>query len=70
VNASPAQAEVYVDGSREPGSLPLTVTLTPGDHDVEVRAAGYASFRDRVQLPAGGQRIIDAELRAQTGPTR
>ncbi len=64
VNATPVQAEVYVDGAREPGSVPFTLTLPPGDHDVEVRASGFATFRNRVQLPAGGQRIVDAELHA------
>jgi hypothetical protein len=55
---TPADAEIYVDGSYmgrvsdfSPTSQPLT--LNPGVHRVEVRAAGYRSLAYDVTITAG-----------------
>ncbi|RYZ07397.1 MAG: PEGA domain-containing protein [Myxococcales bacterium] len=60
-------ATVLVDGTplgRTP--LPQPVTLSAGAHELELRRAGYAPVRQRLQLSAGGS----ARLAAKMSPTQ
>ncbi|MFI5185013.1 MAG: TonB family protein, partial [Vicinamibacteria bacterium] len=62
ITSDPAGASVLVDG-REAGKTPLAeVRLSPGIHDVRVEAAGYKSWRQRVDAFPGRPVAVDAKL--------
>ena len=59
IASSPAGAQVFLDGERQPGTTPVTVDLIPGvEYLVEVRRTGRATM----------QRILTAEV--HQGPAR
>ena len=51
VNSSPAGAEVLVDG-RVLGQTPAELELTAGDRNIELRLAGYNSWRREIRVVA------------------
>ncbi|MDW8016651.1 MAG: DUF4384 domain-containing protein, partial [Thermus sp.] len=55
VDSRPQGAEVYLDG-RLQGRTPLTLSVNPGRHEVEVRLSGYQPYRVAVN-PAPGERV-------------
>jgi hypothetical protein len=67
-------ADVYVDGERV-GKTPLeaTITVTPGDHRLEVRRVGYVSAVRSVTLQDGAQAdltvdpVVDPAVLAREG---
>jgi len=61
VSSTPSGAKVYVDGSLR-GQTPLTLSLAPGFHDVELRMAGYEPYRARVQVKSGQTTRVSARL--------
>jgi len=61
VFADVAGAEVSVDGV-DYGRAPLSLALTPGAHNVRVRANGRLPVEERVELAAGTPTIFHAEL--------
>ena len=65
VTASPPTAQLLVDGAPQAGSSPLTLSLVPGPHEIEIRAAGYSPFHEVVVVAPGSQRIIDAQLHGE-----
>lgn len=52
VQGGPSTARVFVDG-RFAGSLPMVERIEVGAHEVEVRAAGFESYRDQVTVAEG-----------------
>ncbi len=52
VDSSPQGAEVYLNGSYR-GRTPLNLSLNAGSYDLELRLAGYETFRARVQVRSG-----------------
>lgn len=67
VNSEPAGAIVLVNGSNR-GTTPCRIDALPsGEVQLEVRAEGYASFRQSVKLSAGQTFQVDAPLTAQPG---
>jgi hypothetical protein len=63
IGVTPAGAEVVVDG-RQRGLAPLAapLTLPPGEHALEVRAAGAEPHTERVQIYAGAITRVDVTL--------
>ena len=55
--SSAPPSEVLVDG-RSLGRTPTTVEILEGDHDVEMRAAGYRTERRRIEVRAGEDRML------------
>jgi hypothetical protein len=55
----PVSAEVYVDGLllKQLADLSYEVGLLEGRHEIEVRAKGFESYREEVEIP-GGRRIF------------
>src|SRR5262249_40080870 len=49
ITSTPASAEISIDG-RTVGSAPYSAHLTRGEHDIIVRAAGYALFHKTVLM--------------------
>ncbi len=62
-NSQPPGAVLYVDGKRL-GSAPQTVSLKAGQHTIEAKQAGYADYRDTVQVRAGEQTVLNVVLTA------
>ncbi len=62
VQAEPAGAQVAVDG-QPAGRSPVTLTLSAGDHQVMLRAEGYAPLTETLTLAAGQQGIYSPTLR-------
>lgn len=61
VEPSVPNAAVSVDGNAR-GLGPVTLPLPPGEHRVEVRAAGHAPWTRAVQVQAGGASRLSASL--------
>ncbi len=59
--ASVPAAEIYVDGESR-GTSPATLSLTAGEHRLELRTDKFASFETAVTLTAGESKPIDAAL--------
>jgi hypothetical protein len=55
VDSRPTGAEVYVDG-RLQGRTPLTLSVNPGRHDLELRLPGYQVYKVTVN-PRPGERV-------------
>ena len=62
-NSQPPDAVLSVDGKRL-GAAPQTVTLKAGEHTIEAKQAGYADYRDTVQVRAGEQTALNVVLTA------
>jgi hypothetical protein len=61
VNTVPNQASVYVDGSYY-GKTPITLTLYPGGHTIDIRLAGYNDYTTNVMVNAGQSQNIQVTL--------
>jgi hypothetical protein len=56
ITVRPAGAEIYVDGERwvsPDTNAPLVMQLAPGQHTVQVRAAGYRSYNSSITIHPG-----------------
>lgn len=66
INSNPQGAQVILNG-RVVGSTPLNLTVRPGRYDLELRLAGYQSFRASLSV-GGGQTVpVNATLQALRG---
>ena len=61
IDPEPTGAQVNVDG-RVVGTAPLTVTLAPGQHRIEVSARGYETYSETISLEAGREATYAPEL--------
>ncbi|WP_457628670.1 PEGA domain-containing protein [Oceanithermus sp.] len=61
LDSSPAGAKVYIDGAYR-GRTPLTLEMSPGAHNVELRMDGYEPYRVRVQVRAGQTTRVNPRL--------
>lgn len=70
VTSNARSAELFVDGESR-GPVPFEGNLPVGHHQIEVRAEGYDSHVEQIELIAqNGARVINAELESnRTGPT-
>ena len=64
VTSSVDGSEVIVDGAFA-GNAPANLRLAPGIHIVEVKAAGYATFKRELRVTAGGEVPLRAVLERQ-----
>lgn len=64
IEAIPDTAEVYVDGEFR-GTAPLTLLLTPGTHEVELRLAGYQPWSRELVVVAGNDTRVAARLQPE-----
>lgn len=64
VRVQPRDAVVIVDGQEweSSGTGPLTIELSEGTHDVEVRQEGFAPFRRTVRVRAGDTTTLNVSL--------
>jgi hypothetical protein len=61
VRSLPEGATVYVDG-RSVGQTPVSVRVSPGSHQIEVRLPGYTTFRTEREVRSGQTVEINARL--------
>ncbi|RIH84248.1 PEGA domain protein [Calidithermus terrae] len=61
VTSNPQGAQVFVDG-RLVGNTPISVSVQPGRHDIELRLAGYDTYRTSVNVGLGQVISINATL--------
>jgi len=63
----PADADVLVDGQSWPrsGADRITIDLSEGPHNVQVRKAGYTGYLTEVDIRAGETTPLNVALRAQ-----
>lgn len=65
INSQPTGADVYVDGTWR-GTTPLTLTLPPGTHTIEIRKEGYPPTRKTVEVAPGEEKKITLTLAVVT----
>jgi hypothetical protein len=63
ITVNVSEFEVWIDGQRV-GENEVRFLVPGGTHQVEVRAPGYESAREQVQLPARETRAVEFELDA------
>lgn len=61
VRSLPEGATVYIDG-RSVGQTPVSVRVSPGSHEIEVRLPGYTTFRTEREVRSGQTVEINARL--------
>jgi Domain of unknown function (DUF4384)/PEGA domain len=61
ISSNPAGAEAYVDGQFV-GYTPLTYGARSGNHNIEVRLAGYDTYSTSVNVPGGQTASVNAGL--------
>jgi serine/threonine protein kinase len=59
---STPKAEVFVDGVSK-GKTPITLELTPGKHEFELKAKGYEPYVESLEVAADGQKELKAKLK-------
>lgn len=64
IRVQPGDAQVLVDGQvwETQGQGPLTIELSDGAHDIEVRQSGYITFRRTVDVRAGEVTPLNVSL--------
>ncbi|MGA2698716.1 MAG: PEGA domain-containing protein [Methanoregula sp.] len=62
VTSNPSHALVYVDGDNYYGKTPLTLTLYPGSHQVELSLAGYNDYTTYVGVTGGQSQDLPVTL--------
>jgi len=68
VKTVPSHATVYIDGT-EKGKTPVIGTsLDPGDHEIRMDLAGYASVTQTVSVQLGEHKVIDIKLEKSSEP--
>jgi hypothetical protein len=67
LNLQPPDADVLVDGQplRGSGQERLTIDLSEGGHNVQVRKPGYVGYLTDVQIRRGETTSLDVNLRTQ-----
>ena len=68
LHLQPADAEVLVDGQSWPrsGADRVTIDLSEGEHNVQVRKSGYVGYLTDVQIRPGETATLDVALRTET----
>jgi hypothetical protein len=61
VTSSPTSALVYVDGVYQ-GKSPISLTLYPGNHQIDVSLSGYTSSTSTVYVTAGSSQTLPVSL--------
>ena len=65
VDATP-KAEIVVDGEVK-GKTPLKLDLPPGSHKFELKAAGFVTHEEMIEVAADGQKSLKVKLVRKTG---
>jgi len=68
LHLQPADADVLVDGQswQRSGADRVTIDLSEGTHNIQVRKGGYVGYLTDVQIRPGETAALDVNLRAET----
>jgi hypothetical protein len=61
LDVDPGPAEVSLDGEFLDAGVWL-ISVSPGDHDLRIRKAGFRGYAGRIAVPAGGSVHLDVRL--------
>ncbi|HWH59391.1 MAG TPA: PEGA domain-containing protein [Terriglobales bacterium] len=64
ISSTPAGADIEIDG-KFVGSTPSSISLSPGDHDIVVKKAGFSAWQKKMSVSAG-HITLAAELVAES----
>jgi S1-C subfamily serine protease len=64
VNSNPPSAAVFVNGIKQPGQTPMTLSLSAGQYNIALRLPGYIPYVGSVEVREDATQI-DAELRKE-----
>jgi hypothetical protein len=62
------EAHVWIDG-RPYESTPLDIELSPGKHDISLRAEGFRPHESAVSMAEGGRQTLEVKLVSDAGST-
>jgi hypothetical protein len=67
LHLAPADADVLVDGQswQRSGADRVTIDLSEGNHNIQVRKSGYVGYLTDVQIRPGETATLDVILRAE-----
>jgi len=66
VNSHPANADIFINGAKQPGQTPATLPLAPGQYDVVIRLSGYEPYSGHVQVKENNQTTLEADLQERS----
>jgi eukaryotic-like serine/threonine-protein kinase len=67
VTSDPAGADVFINGDKQSGQTPITLSLVPGKYNIVLRLLGYDAYSGSVQVRDDGQATVDATLHQKNG---
>ena len=62
VNSEPAGATVFINGIKQSGQTPLTLSVSPGQYNLVLRLGGYIPYAGSVKVEEGALNQINAPL--------
>jgi eukaryotic-like serine/threonine-protein kinase len=65
VRSRPAGADVFIDGAKQPGQTPMTLSLGVGQYNIVIKLEGYEPFAGRVQVKNNIQTLLNVDLTAR-----
>jgi hypothetical protein len=68
VNVAPETAQLSVDGAAQTGSSPFRLELAPGEHTLEVSAAGYVTAQKQLTVKPSSEMSETVQLEAEPPP--
>ncbi|QQR91532.1 MAG: PEGA domain-containing protein [Myxococcales bacterium] len=68
INSQPDGARIFVDGQAQSHVTPAEVQLTPGEHEIELRADGYEAKHMAVSANFAERRPIAVALKKEAAP--
>ncbi len=67
ISSEPPGADVFINGNKQPGQTPLTLSLAPGNYNLVLALKGYELFSSAIQVRDDGQSKLNAELHPRNG---
>jgi hypothetical protein len=61
VSSAPTGADIELDGNFM-GNTPSDLSISEGDHTIQIKKAGFAVWERRLKVTAGSTVHVDAEL--------
>jgi PEGA domain len=65
VRSRPAGADVFIDGAKQPGQTPMTLSLGVGQFNIVIKLEGYEPFAGQVQVKNNIQTLLNVDLTAR-----
>jgi len=63
VTSHPANADVFINGAKQPGQTPVTLPLAAGQYDIVIRLNGYEPYVGHVQIKDNVQTQLETNLK-------